>query len=134
MGPSLYVRFGLLVICLSIAISAYGGPVANLQPSGNGGEKDPLTSRGSPQGVGHEAGSIASQINSTSSLLAGTPGLPGTKYGGDGLSNGGDLKPIHSLPPTPMPTPIPEPGILLDLGMGLAAFVTIWKLKLRRSA
>ncbi|MFZ0704538.1 MAG: hypothetical protein WAM71_02960 [Candidatus Korobacteraceae bacterium] len=132
MRPSLYVRFGLLVICLSVAISAYAGPVANLQLSGNGGERDALTSSGSPQAVSHEASSIASQINSTSSLSAGTPGLPGTKYGGNGLSTGGDLKPIRPLPL--VPSPIPEPGILLDLGMGLAAFVTIWSLKLRRSA
>jgi len=133
MSTSLYVRFGLLVLFLSVAVSSNAGSVATVQLTGNVGEQDPLLSNDSPQSVS-QPNSIASQINSASSLSAGTPGLPGTKFGGGGLSNGGDLKPINSLPPTPRPTPIPEPGILLDLGMGLAAFVTIWKLKLRRSA
>ena len=124
------LRFGLLALCLSIAMSAYAGSSA-IQPTGIGGERDPLVAGGASDL--NDARSIRTQFNSSSSLSGGLAGVPGSKYAGNGLSGGGELKPIDP-PLPPVPVPVPEPDVLLDLGMALAAAVTLWKFQLRRSA
>ena len=104
----------------------------------------------------HEAVWIASQINGSSSLsdiagaqfaiwklfFAGTPDVPGEdswiakaqlaatqSYGGMNFSNWEILTPNNPLSPQEYFFQIPEPGVVLDLGIGLLAFVGIWSMR-----
>jgi hypothetical protein len=107
----------------------------------------------------HEAAWIASQIHANSSLtdIAGaqfaiwrlfTAGVPdvgtedawlaaaqaakGSSYYGMNFSNVEILTPLNPLSPQEYFFFIPEPNVLLDLGMGLVAFVTVWGSRRRR--
>jgi hypothetical protein len=111
----------------------------------------------------HEAAWIASQINSNSSLstIAGaqfaiwalftsnTPMEPGEQswltaaatakansYYGMNFADVEILTPLNPTSPQEyfLFTPIPEPSALLDLGMGLVAFVGVWSMRRRRLA
>jgi len=134
-GAPRYLRFGLLVVCLSLTVSAYANSRGKAEQTDTGGEKDGLLPRGSAGDVSHDSSSLASAANLNRTLLTGTAGAPGSKFAGkgQGFSGGGDLKPINP-PLPPVENAIPEPGILLDLGMGLAAFATLWNFKMRRAA
>jgi hypothetical protein len=109
----------------------------------------------------HEAAWIASQINANSSLatIAGaqfaiwglfssnTPMEPGEQtwlnaaaaaqaasYYGMNFSDVEILTPINPSSPQEYFMFIPEPSALLDLGMGLLAFVAVWTVRRRRLA
>jgi hypothetical protein len=111
----------------------------------------------------HEAAWIASQITSTSSLntiaaaqfaiwalfsnntpmepgeqawltAAQNAALPANNYFGMNFSNVEILTPISPASPQEYFFFIPEPSALLDLGMGLVAFVGFWGLRRRRLA
>ena len=104
----------------------------------------------------HEAVWLASQINASSSLtdIAGvqfaiwkllSPGTPdvGTEdfwiakaqlaatqnYGGMSFANWEILTPNSVLTPQEYLVMIPEPGVMLDLSVGLAAFVGAWSIR-----
>jgi hypothetical protein len=109
----------------------------------------------------HEAAWIASQITSTSSLSTiaaaqfaiwalfsnNTPMEPGeqswltaaqnaalSNYGGMNFSNWEILTPISPASPQEYFFQVPEPSALLDLGIGLVAFMGFWSLRRRRLA
>ncbi len=109
----------------------------------------------------HEAVWLATQITASSSLtdIAGvqfaiwkllTPGTPdvGTEdawiakaqhastqnYGGMSFANWEILTPNNPLSPQEYFFQIPEPGVILDFGMGLMAFVAVWNIKTRKQA
>ena len=125
MSAPRYVRLGWLVLCLGITVSAYGG--SNRQQTAPGTEADGLGSNGNA--INHNTSSITSPINANSPL---SEGLPGSKFGGTSFSGGKDQK-LMGPPLPPIENRIPEPAVLLDLGVGLAAFVTMWNFKVRRS-
>jgi hypothetical protein len=106
----------------------------------------------------HEAVWLASQINASSPLadIAGvqfaiwkllTPGTPnvGTEniwitkaqlaasqnYGGMSFANWEILTPNNPLSPQEYFFQIPEPNVILELGMGLVAFAVIWNIRER---
>jgi hypothetical protein len=128
MNAPRYLRLGWLALYLSISISTYANSPANVQQTAAGGEGDGLVFNG----LAHTS-SISSPINFSSPLSAGQQGLPRNEYGSKGLSSGRDFKPINP-PLPPVEKPIPEPGVLMDLGFGLAAFAILWHFRMRRSA
>ena len=128
MSATRYLRFGLLVLWLSV--TAYAGSHLNTQLSGAVDGQDGLVSNGPPQ---QGSSSITSLISPTAVLPTGESNFPGNKQDGKGLSGGGDSKSMGP-PLPPVLTPIPEPDVLLDLGMGLATFATLWTFRPRRSA
>ena len=130
MSAPRYMLLALLVLCLSITVSAYAGPSAGTQPAGAQGEQDSLISNGAAHdAMNHSSSSITSPIYSP--LSDDQPGLPGSKNGGLGLS--GDEDHRYLGPPTRTLNSVPEPDVLLDLGLGLTAFVTLLKFRVRRS-